>query len=394
MVSSISVPMRSTLHLRRWPKPVGAGCDWLSSPTMPPVHRRTWPSICPALGIAADADEVITSAQAAAHYLADRLDAGSNVLVVGTTGLIDALRERGLTPVHKADDSTVAVVQGYSPDLNWKQLAEGAVANRQGVLWVATNANPTVPSPRGPLPGNGSLVAALRHATGARPVVTGKPDPTMHRGRFQRSGARNPLVVGDRLDTDIEGANATGCPSLLVLTGVTGPSDLLGASPVHRPTLIGHDLRSLLHSHPAPSVDGGASTCGTWAVQASEGGELLLSSRTGGGERLGPRRRAGRAARVVRRSVVQARCAHRDRHPDRHQMGGAQADDAGSDTAREPDSGQAAAPRIRADGDEAATVLAEAGPRRLASTALRRRAREDLRRLRAAGPDPACSRRS
>src|SRR6202042_3658236 len=119
----------------------------------------------------------------------------------------------GLNPVHSADDEPVAVVQGYSPDTNWAMLAEGAIAIRRGALWVASNLDPTVPSPRGPLPGNGSLVAALRHATGQIPVATGKPDPTMHRESVERSGARAPLVVGDRLDTDIEGARAVGCAS-------------------------------------------------------------------------------------------------------------------------------------------------------------------------------------
>jgi len=126
-----------------------------------------------ALGIAAEPGEVINSAQAAAHYLADRLGSHAKVLVVGTTGLEQALIERGLIPVHSADDDPQAVVQGFSPDLHWRQLAEGAVAIRRGLHWVATNVDPTVPSPRGPLPGNGSLVAALSLATGAEPVVTG-----------------------------------------------------------------------------------------------------------------------------------------------------------------------------------------------------------------------------
>ncbi|HJQ42158.1 MAG TPA: HAD-IIA family hydrolase [Jatrophihabitantaceae bacterium] len=220
------------------------------------------------LGIAADADEVITSSQAAAGYLADRLPPAAKVLVVGTTGLIEALRERGLDPVFSADDDPVAVVQGYSPTLDWKQLAEGAVAINRGALWVATNVDPTVPSRRGPLPGNGSLVAALRHATGAVPIVTGKPEPTMHRETVVRSGAQAPIVVGDRLDTDVEGANATGCPSLLVLSGVTTPQELLAADPVHRPTYLAHDLSGLLRAHPGAGADHGTGRCGRWTAVA------------------------------------------------------------------------------------------------------------------------------
>jgi glycerol 3-phosphatase-2 len=218
------------------------------------------------LGIQATATEVITSAQAAARYLAERLSAGSRVLVVGTTGLVEALQEQGLVPVADAVGHVDAVVQGYSPDLNWHQLAEGAVAINRGVPWVATNVDPTVPSPRGPLPGNGSLVAALRHATGAEPIVTGKPDPTMHRETLLRTGAQRPIVVGDRLDTDIEGANAVGCDSLLVLSGVTSPRELLAASMLHRPTFISSDLGGLLVAHSeAPESDDGA-VCGAWRV--------------------------------------------------------------------------------------------------------------------------------
>jgi glycerol-1-phosphatase len=227
------------------------------------------------LGIPAESAEVITSAQAAAHYLAERLPGSSAVLVVGTTGLVEALRERGLRPVFSADDEPAAVVQGYSPDLDWRQLAEGAVAIRRGVPWVATNLDPTVPSPRGPLPGNGSLVAALRHATGAMPVSTGKPDPTMHRESVERSGATRPIVVGDRLDTDIEGATAVGCASLLVLSGVTTAGELLTAPSGLRPDYVARDVAGLLQTHPAPDWNEGRARCGQWQATAAAG-ELRL----------------------------------------------------------------------------------------------------------------------
>jgi len=232
-----------------------------------------------AMSIPAEPAEVITSAQAAAHYLAERITAGAAVLVVGTDGLYQALTERGLRPVSSADDDPAAVVQGYSPTLTWAQLAEGAVAIRRGLPWIATNADRTVPSERGPLPGNGSMVAALRHATGATPTVTGKPDPTMHRESVQRSGARHPLVVGDRLDTDIAGAAAVGCPSLLVLTGVTTPAELLAAPPGMRPSFVAPDLSGLLRRHPAPTLAEGAvmeTRLGGWAAAAGSAGRLVL----------------------------------------------------------------------------------------------------------------------
>lgn len=234
-----------------------------------------------ALGIPAEPAEVITSSQAAAHYLADRLPTGAAVLVVGTTGLVEALRERGLTPVSSADDDPAAVVQGYSPDLDWKQLAEGAVAIRRGVPWVATNLDPTVPSPRGPLPGNGSLVAALRQATGVEPVATGKPDPTMHRESVQRSKAQRPIVVGDRLDTDIEGAAAVGCDSLLVLSGVTSAADLIAAGPEHRPNYLAPTLAGLLVEHPGVDVTADGARCGQWLARASSGTLVLVRTASG-----------------------------------------------------------------------------------------------------------------
>lgn len=236
------------------------------------------------LGVPASAAEVINSAQAAARYLAERLRPGAKVLVVGTVGLDVALTERGLTPVDRADDDVAAVAQGYSPDLTWAQLAEGAVAIGRGALWVATNLDATVPSPRGRLPGNGSMVAALRYATGAVPIVTGKPDPAMHRESVRRSAAANPIVVGDRLDTDIEGASAVGCASMLVLTGVTTPSELVAAPRRHRPTYLAADLTGLLTTHPAPTVRGQVVGCGAWA--ASHGpNSLLLAGQSGATER-------------------------------------------------------------------------------------------------------------
>ena len=235
------------------------------------------------LGVTAEVGEVVTSAQAAAHYLSDRLPAGARVLVIGTTGLEAALRERGLTPVGSADDDPAAVAQGFSPQMDWKLLCEGAIAIRAGLPWVATNLDATVPSPRGPVPGNGSLVATLRHATGREPeIATGKPDPTMHRESVQRSGAQRPLVVGDRLDTDIEGATAAGCPSLLVLSGVTDAAGLLAAPANRRPDYLGRDVSALLFAHPAPVAHDGGLRCGPW--QVSRDGSACVLTRTADGD--------------------------------------------------------------------------------------------------------------
>ena len=230
------------------------------------------------LGVAATPDEVTTSAQAAAHYLAELLPPGAHVLVVGTTGLVEALRERGLRPVERDRADVAAVVQGFSPELSWRQLAEGCLAINRGVPWVATNLDPTVPSPRGRLPGNGSLVEALRHATGVTPIATGKPDPTMHRESVERSGAQRPLVVGDRLDTDIAGASAVGCASLLVLSGVTHPAELLVAPAGQRPSYLAADATGLLVAHPRPELTADGARCGGWTVARAGSSSFTLAA--------------------------------------------------------------------------------------------------------------------
>jgi glycerol 3-phosphatase-2 len=222
------------------------------------------------LGVPADADEVITSAQAVARLIADQVPAGAKVLAVGGEGLFTALRERGLVPVESADDDPVAAVQGYAPDLRWSQLAEMAYAVNRGAPWFASNTDRTIPSGRGIMPGNGAAVEVVRFATGGAPQIAGKPLPPMHQETIIRTGAKKPLVVGDRLDTDIEGAVAGGVDSLLVLTGVADPAALLAASPRHRPAYVGRDLRELLTAHPSVDVSDSSATCGGWTASAGD----------------------------------------------------------------------------------------------------------------------------
>ncbi|MGW1056249.1 HAD-IIA family hydrolase [Streptomyces sp. NPDC001118] len=211
------------------------------------------------LGIPTGADDVITSAQAVARLISEQVPAGARVLVVGGEGLRAALRERGLAPVESADDDPAAVVQGYGgPDLAWGRFAEASYAVARGVPWFASNTDLTIPSGRGIAPGNGAAVAVVRIATGKEPQVAGKPLPPMHKETILRTGAERPLVVGDRLDTDIEGAFNGGVDSLLVLTGVTDGAQLLAAPPRHRPTFVDADLRGLLTGQPevVPLVEG------------------------------------------------------------------------------------------------------------------------------------------
>jgi glycerol 3-phosphatase-2 len=228
------------------------------------------------LGVPAATDEVITSSQVAAAVVAGRWPAGAKVLPVGGPGVAVALRAAGLTVVERAEDSPVAVVQGYGTEVGWAELAEAVVAVRNGARHVATNGDATIPSPRGPLPGNGAMVGVVAAVTGQAPLITGKPDPAMHAECVRRTGARRPLVVGDRLDTDIEGARRAGAASLLVLSGVTDPPTLLGAGPHQRPDLLAPDAAGLLVPHPVVHAEGGGARCGSWTVRERSGGQVLV----------------------------------------------------------------------------------------------------------------------
>jgi glycerol 3-phosphatase-2 len=228
------------------------------------------------MGIPAAATDVVTSAQAAARLIAAKLPAGSKVLVVGSLALRLALREQGLVPVSTADQRPLAVVQGYAPGVSYDLLAQGGLAVAAGAMFVATNADSTLPGPHGRQPGNGSMIQVIRHATGAEPIVAGKPEPPLHHESVRRTGARAPLVVGDRLDTDIEAAHRVGADSLLVLTGVSGPADLVTAPPPHRPAYIAADLSALMDEYQQPSRSGRVFRCGNWTAVA-EDGTLSLS---------------------------------------------------------------------------------------------------------------------
>lgn len=197
------------------------------------------------LGVPADADAVVTSAQAGARLVAGMVPPGAPVLVVGADALADEAAARGLRPVRRYEPGIAAVVQGFSRDVAWADLAEAALALRAGARWVATNVDSTLPDERGLLPGNGSLVAALATATGLRPEVAGKPARPIMDDAVRRSGARRPLVVGDRLDTDIAGACAAGLDSLLVLTGVSTAAEVIRAAPTERPRYISASLAAL-----------------------------------------------------------------------------------------------------------------------------------------------------
>jgi HAD superfamily hydrolase (TIGR01450 family) len=237
-------------------------------------------------GLHAATEEVVTSAMAAASLLAERYPPGSPVLVVGGEGVRAALSDSGLRPVDRVAEQPVAVLQGFAPEVDWSMLAEAAVALRAGAAWIATNTDRTLPSPRGPLPGNGSLVAALATATGLQPESVGKPDLALYDAALYGADRDGVLAIGDRLDTDIAGARATGIRSMLVLTGVSTAADLLRAPPAWRPDYLGRDLAALRASHPPATVSHSEASAGAARVELVARNEVRVDAGPGGPDGL------------------------------------------------------------------------------------------------------------
>lgn len=205
------------------------------------------------LGLSADESDVVTSSQAAARLLTDIVEPGGEVLVVGGEGLIVEVERAGFIAVFTGTPNTAAVVQGFAPTVGWESLAQAAFA-LQGEYaerpWVATNNDWTIPVAGGIAPGNGTLVSAVHTAVGRLPIVAGKPEVPIFEAALERFNVEDALFVGDRLDTDILGANRAGLRSALVLTGIDGAKQLLAASGPLRPELILKDLTELALPYP------------------------------------------------------------------------------------------------------------------------------------------------
>lgn len=233
------------------------------------------------LGVPAEVHDVVTSAQASARLVLEEHGEGARVLLLGGEGLDAAVREVGLDPVG-LDDDPVVLMTGYGPDVRWSTIMSAAVAVAGGLPWVASNTDHTIPTARGPAPGHGVLVDMLRRYTRVEPRVAGKPQPPLLHETIRRVGGERPLMVGDRVDTDIEGAHAVGVDSLLVLTGVTGLPELAAIAAEHRPTHLAPDLGGLHEAHRAPQrTDAGWEADG-WTAAVTDG--ALGVSGEGGGE--------------------------------------------------------------------------------------------------------------
>lgn len=235
-----------------------------------------------ALGLPTVAEDVVTSPQAAMRLLSSRVSAGARILVVGGEGLVREVEKAGFVVTRSADDDPAAVVQGFAPEVGWLQLAEAAYALKRpedegGIPWIATNTDWTIPQARGVAPGNGTLVSAVHTAVGRLATVAGKPETPIFEEAVARFGARRPLFLGDRLDTDILGAQRAGIPSALVLTGIDRPKQVLAAPPTSRPTYLLSDLRELHEPYPSARIEGERVTVGRARVRIA-GADVLIES--------------------------------------------------------------------------------------------------------------------
>jgi len=203
-------------------------------------------------GLTVQPADVISSGQSGVELLESMIPAGSKVLVVGGDGLRARVAEAGFSLVTSAQDQPAAVIQGFSPDVAWTHLAEAAFAIQSGAKWVATNQDWTLPQERGLAPGNGTLVSAVHTAVGQLPAVAGKPETPIFKTAVRHFSSKRPLFIGDRIDTDIVGANRASIDSALVLTGVSTRKELLATKPEARPTYVLPNLMTLHKPYEVP----------------------------------------------------------------------------------------------------------------------------------------------
>ena len=223
------------------------------------------------LGFQALEPEVVSSAQAASGLLRRELPAGAKVLVAGTDNLVEQVRQAGMEVVATFAEEPVAVIQGYDPGMTWPRLDQAAIAIQRGARWFATNTDSTRPTEHGLVPGAGVAVQAVRNTVDRDPEVIGKPFRPLMDEALHRSGARRPVFVGDRIDTDIMGAHAVGIDSFMVFTGAHGVRDLCLAPEHGRPTAIGWNVESLFEPARTARLEPDGAVCGGVRVRADEG---------------------------------------------------------------------------------------------------------------------------
>lgn len=192
-------------------------------------------------GIAAE--QILTSGTTTISYLQARYPSGAPMHILGGDGLRQVVQEAGYT---LADSDALAVIVGLDPQLTYDKLKRAALLIRGGAAFIATNVDATIPMPEGLAPGAGSLVAALQTATETEPVIMGKPYPPMFEAALRLLGTapHETLMIGDRLNTDIEGARRLGLQTALVLTGVATRTEAAASAPP--PDFIYDNLAALV----------------------------------------------------------------------------------------------------------------------------------------------------
>ncbi len=222
------------------------------------------------LSIDAASEDVVNSAQAAAGVLRGRFGAGARIAYLGAAGLDEALREAELVPVGVDDDADAAAT-GYGPDVPWRDIMRLTTRIRDGLPWVASNTDGSLPTPYGTAPGHGVLVDMISRFAEVRPEVAGKPSPPLLQETIRRVGGERPLMVGDRLDTDIAGGAAVEVDTLLVMTGITGLTELIEATAELRPTYISADLGGLVAPQPQVTVEEDRCALSGWTASVTDG---------------------------------------------------------------------------------------------------------------------------
>ena len=176
------------------------------------------------LGVEVNAGQIITSALGVAHILSQKFPQGGPVFAIGEAGVLDALRAKNFEPLSVEDaPKALAVVASIDRGINFNKMMEATLLIRNGAPFYATNPDKTFPTPRGEIPGAGAWISVITTATNAEPIYAGKPLPYLMELALERLGTRKEetLVVGDRLETDIAAGQAVGCPTALVLSGVS-----------------------------------------------------------------------------------------------------------------------------------------------------------------------------
>jgi len=202
------------------------------------------------MGVSVSANEILTSSMATAHYLSKQVDPKkSTAFVIGEEGLRHPLIKKGFTlidaPYNKLDGPADFVICGLDRKLSWEKLAEASLHISAGAKFIASNADTTLPTERGPVLGNGAILAAIQAATNISPTVIGKPEAIMYQQAISLLNVtcEHTIAIGDRLNTDILGAVNTGIRSILVLTGISSIDDLSTID--YQPTWVLPDLAAI-----------------------------------------------------------------------------------------------------------------------------------------------------